>query len=231
MTSFLRHAARSIGLTAADKRAAESLLGHGDRLTRAVSTQHTLALQSVVAALTVVAAALAVLLHLASAALVLGVCAAVALAFAVAWAVAHRRAHERAQDLIAAGRDGVDLSVVAHERRRLASRRRRERLARSLEAFHRDALRWYETPASLRPLHGVVQLRYLGKELVAMTKALRRDRVHVQGVALAERLLSDGYASPLYGNEVGPLRDELNRIRYLLESDSAGELDPNRKAA
>jgi hypothetical protein len=40
----------------------------------------------------------------------------------------------------------------------------------------------------------------------------------VQGVALTARFLSDGYGSPLYGNEVEPLREELNRIRYLLET-------------
>jgi hypothetical protein len=54
-------------------------------------------------------------------------------------------------------------------------------------------------------------------------EALRRDRVRVQGVALTSRLLSDGQSSPLYANEVGPLREELNRIRFLLEcADGAG---------
>jgi hypothetical protein len=54
----------------------------------------------------------------------------------------------------------------------------------------------------------------------------------VQGVALAARFLSDGYGSPLYGNDVEPLREELNRIRYLLEaSETPVDAPAERKAA
>jgi hypothetical protein len=41
----------------------------------------------------------------------------------------------------------------------------------------------------------------------------------VRGVALLDRLITSG-TSPLYGSQVGPLRDELGRIRNLLGSAS-----------
>lgn len=218
MTSFLRHAARSTGLSAADKNAAESVLGRGHRLTKAVSNQHTLAIQSIVAALAIAVGSSGVLLGVPRATLVLVAAAVVGVAFALMWTIARTIARERAQALIAAGDDSNVVSVLARERRRLTSRKERERLARSLEELYRDALRWYEILPQFRPPHGVVQLRHTGLELEGLTQALRRDRVRVQGVALTARLLSDGYESPLYGNEVEPLREELNRICYLLET-------------
>jgi hypothetical protein len=219
----LKQAARSTGITLAETRDAESVLGRSHRLTRALTSTHTLALQTVVAALAVVAACLGLILHLGPTMLVVAVCTLVALAFLLAWMAARRRARERARDLIAAGRDGVALSVVARERRRLASPKERERFAKSLEAFHRDAMRWYEIPPQFRPPHGILQLRDVNRELAALTEALRRDRVRVQGVALTEKLLTDGCESPLFADELGPLREELNRIRYLLAT-------PNRSA-
>ena len=218
MTSFLRHAARSSGLAATETRAAESVLGRGHRLTRAISNQHTLALQSVVAALAIVIGALGLAAHVRHATLIVGIAVFVSVGFVLMWVVARMIARERAQDLIAAGADGVVLSVVARERRRLASPKERERLARSLEALHRDALRWHEVLPQYRPPYGVVQLRHASTELQGLTRALRREHVRVQGVALTARFLSDGYESPLYGNELRPLREELNRIRYVLES-------------
>src|SRR6186997_2556350 len=107
MTSFLRHTARSTGLTASDKRAAESVLGRDHRLTRAVSYQHTLALQSTVAAFAVLAGGAGLLLHLGIATLVVIAAAVVAVFFVLAWAVTRRVTRERAQDLIAAGDDNV----------------------------------------------------------------------------------------------------------------------------
>ena len=232
MTSFIRHAVRSTGLTAHDTHAAEAVLGHEHALTRAVSNQHSLALQSLVASLAVVAGAAAVLAHVGDASLALGVAMAVAVAFAVLWLVVRSIAREHAQSLIAVGADGVVLDVVARERRRLASRGEREALARSLESLHRDASRWNEIHPHFRPLLGVAQLRHMSREVHALVAALRRDRVRVQGVALTSRLLSDGQSSPLYANEIGPLREELNRIRFLLEcADGAGLDDGQARRA
>jgi hypothetical protein len=122
----------------------------------------------------------------------------------------------------------VLVSVLARERRHLASRKERERLARSLETLYRDALRWHEILPRFRPPDSVLQLRHTGPELEGLTEALRHDRVRVQGVALTARLLSNGYESPLYGNELEPLREELKRIRFLLETS---ERAPDAHAA
>lgn len=233
MTSFIRHAVRSTGLTAHDAHAAEAVLGREHGLTRAVSNQHSLALQSLVASLAVVAGTAAVLAHVGRAPLALGVAVTVAVAFVVLWLVVRSVAREQAQSLIAAGADCVVLDVVARERRRLASRGEREALARSLASLHRDALRWNRTHPHFRPLFGVAQLRHVSQEVDALVAALRHDRVRVQGVALTSRLLSDGQSSPLYANEIGPLREELNRIRFLLESTDEADLDdgPARRVA
>ena len=233
MTAYVRQAARAAGLTADDTRAAESVLGRGHLLTRAVANQHTVAQQSLVAGIALVVGGAGVLLHLGVAPLFVGAAAVVVVAFGLAWAVTHRIARERAQDLIASGGDSVVLSVVARERHRLASPREREQLARSLEGLYRDALRWHEILPRFRPPHGIQQLRDLPNEVKGLTAALRRDRVRVQGVASTARLLSNRGDSPLYANELGPLREELNRVRYLLESaDSvAGEFGGQRRAA
>jgi hypothetical protein len=225
MTSLIRHAVRSTGLTAHETRAAEAVLGREHALTRAVSNQHSLALQSLVASLAVVSGAVAVLGHIGRAPLALGIGLAVDVAFVVTWLVVRSVARERAQALIAAGNDGVVLEVVARERRRLASRAEREALASSLASLHRDALRWNQIHPHFRPLFGVGQLRHMSGEVEALVAALRRDRVRVQGVALTSRLLSDGQSSPLYANEIGPLREELNRIRFLLETGDRAVLD------
>src|SRR5262245_34672257 len=133
MTAFVRTALRASGITTADKHAAESVLGPRHALTRAVANQHAVAQQTAVASLALVASATGLALHLGLAAYVVGAAALVVVALIVAWTVAHRIARERAQDLIADGADGVVLTVVARERRRLASRKVRETLAHSLE--------------------------------------------------------------------------------------------------
>jgi hypothetical protein len=222
MRSFIRNILRSAGLTAHDTRAAEAVLGRGHALTRAVSNQRTLGMQSLAATLAVVAAALAVAAHVAGAPLVLGAALAVGVAFVALWLVVRGVAREQAQALIATGSDVVGLDVVARERRRLASRAEREALARSLASLQQDALRWNRTHPNFRPLFGVAQLRHVTREVEALVAALRRDRVRVQGVALVSRLLADGHSSPLYANEVEPLREELNRIRFLLELTDKG---------
>jgi hypothetical protein len=209
------------------------MLGRRHALTRAVANQHTLAVQSAVAVLAVAAAAVGELVHLRHATLLVVVALGICTAFVVAWTMTRETVARRARDVIAGGYDNLVLSVVARERRRLASRKQRERLARALEEFLRDALRRHPPLPHARLLPGVAQLRHTSREVEALAAALRHDRVRVQGVALVARLLSDGHESPLYAGERGPLREELTRIRYLLESDAerASDEPAERKAA
>lgn len=231
MASSITRAAGTAGLTAAEHRATAAVLGHGHALTRAVGNLHTLAPQSAVSMLAVAAGSLGVLLHVRHATLALCVAVMICGIFVFAWAVARGLVHDRARDLIATGRDGVVLAVVSRERRRLVSRKERERLARALEGFHRDALRWHQLLPQFRPPHGVAQLSNVTNEVEAVTSALRGDRVRAQGVALAARLMRDGHRSPLYANELGPLREELNRIRYLLQWIDLADDEPGQRAA
>jgi len=231
MTVYVRHALRALGLPPDDRRAAESTLGRRHRLTRTVANLHTVARQSLVAISVALLAGGTLILHLGFARLFVGAALVVGVAFALAWAVTYRIARERAQELIASGGGEVAVSVVARERRRLASPRARERLARSLEEHYRDALRWHQIFPGFRPPSGVQQLRDLPGEVKGLTTALRRDRVRVQGVALAERLITNGHESPLYGDRLGPLREELNRIRFLLDMEDAASDDRARRAA
>jgi hypothetical protein len=228
MASSFRRAVQAAGITADDQHAAESVLGRRHRLARAIATQHTLALQSCVAVLVIAAAGIGLAFDAPLAGLVVAVAAATSVVYVLAWMLTRQVARNRAHDLIADGRDDLVISVVTREQRRLASRKERERLARSLEAFHRDAQRWHQILPQLRPPHGVVQLRHLTAEVEALSAALRRDRVRARGVALAERLITDGCESPLYADEREPLREELNRIRYLLECGGSGARDAER---
>jgi hypothetical protein len=115
--------------------------------------------------------------------------------------------------LLSAGADAIPLRVVQRERSKLASREERERIARALERLQRDA----QTVRLSRALPGVVNLRHLGSEVEAVTRRLRHGPARVRGVALASRLLCDGLRSPLYGGNRAALREELHRIRYLLD--------------
>jgi hypothetical protein len=143
-------------------------------------------------------------------------------------AVLYFRSHTRdvTHELIASG-DGAALSVggVRDERRRLASRRERERFARSLERLLHDAERWHRILPAYRPPDGAQLLRHAASEARDVIALLRAEAAHVRGVALTARFLMDGSSSPLYAGDVGRLREELNRIRYLLTPDeTAGAL-------
>ena len=52
-------------------------------------------------------------------------------------------------------------------------------------------------------------------ELIQVAERLREDAPGVRGVALVERLLSEG-RSPLRGGSAGELRRELRRIQFML---------------
>jgi hypothetical protein len=58
-------------------------------------------------------------------------------------------------------------------------------------------------------------IRPLADELRAVVALLRQGSASARGVALAERLLTDG-GSALYGHDLVALREELGRLRYLL---------------
>jgi hypothetical protein len=134
----------------------------------------------------------------------------------VAGALRQRR-RDRVLDLIIEGRGSVPIAAVQRERRRLRAPRTQRLLARTIEGMIEQAL----NPPNLytrgaRPLFEVAVVAAVAEELWAVSQLLRTEHISERGVALAERLLTDG-TSPFYGDQPCPLREELHRIRHLLQ--------------
>lgn len=128
---------------------------------------------------------------------------------------AHQR--ELCLELIIAGRERLPLAAVARERRRLLEPRHQRRLARSMEEPADIAARRRHEGGRGRPLHSLLVLVAVEPQLRELADLLRADGAGVRGVALVEYLITTGVSS-LYGERVGPLRDELGRARHLLGS-------------
>jgi hypothetical protein len=121
-------------------------------------------------------------------------------------------------ELIVEGHGALPLACIERLRRRLLERRARERLARSIEEMVATAAR--PRPGAPPPLAASRVIRATAAELGELARLLRGDPA-AEGVALVELLLTSG-ATPLYGSEVEPLRQELRRALYLLSSCGEG---------
>ena len=123
-------------------------------------------------------------------------------------------AHKRVADLIIDGDEDVMLVAVQRERRRLLDARRRDSLAHRLEDVSKTGV--HPLRDALRPIVRVsVTARAVGPELTMIAALVRAETAGVRGIAMTERVLCDR-TLPLYGREVEPLREELDRIRALL---------------
>jgi hypothetical protein len=67
-----------------------------------------------------------------------------------------------------------------------------------------------------RPLFDMRVIGGVAADLRAVIDLLQRSNPPARGVALLDRLLTDG-RSAFYGHQVEPLRDELERIRHALD--------------
>ena len=122
---------------------------------------------------------------------------------------------ERALDLIAQGRGSLALAPVERQRQRLLDPDHRERLARSLDAIRDEAERWKGT-RSVRPVFSVRVVRAAAPELTRVARLVRGDHAPLAGIAMTERLVTDG-CSPLYGEDLELLLQALRRTRFLLD--------------
>jgi hypothetical protein len=123
-----------------------------------------------------------------------------------------------ARQLVLDGREGLPLAPVQRERRRLLEARTRHYVARSFERVLQHVTRRpAPVPPSVRPLFDVGTVASVTEDLREIVRLLHAGVAHARGVALAERLLTEGI-SPLYGYDAIALRDELRRVRYLLTS-------------
>ncbi len=200
----------------ADEAEAATVLGESHELVRVLARRRALTVQILITSLPLAFAVVGLAVGTASASVVLVAAAIVQLALLLAVPYLRGRTREIAGELIAAGDDAsLGLRIVDSERRRLTSRKERERMARSLEHLLRDAKHWYRILPAHRPPPGVRSLIYTEQEARDVVSLLRADGAQARGIALTSRLLWDG-ASPLYGDEAGRLREELHRIRFLL---------------
>jgi hypothetical protein len=116
-------------------------------------------------------------------------------------------------ELIVEGHATLPLPCIERSRRRLLDGRTPELLASSIDNMVATAARPSKPPAP-RPLTDARVIRETAPELRQVASLLRAGPA-VRGVALVEWLLTSA-ATPLYGRDVEPLRQELRRARYLL---------------
>jgi hypothetical protein len=135
------------------------------------------------------------------------------------WACAEaQQAQVRA--LIASGGADVPLRVVRRARDRLASARRRAEIAGALVMFgaEPDASSAAVALAGGR-VHAGRAASAARSELREIAELIRADDSGIAGLALAERLVTDG-ASSLYGDDGTALKQDLGRVRFLLHGGS-----------
>jgi hypothetical protein len=148
------------------------------------------------------------------------VAASVVLLALVAVAATLRDQRRRlAFDLIAEGRQSLPVRDVERERRRLAALRTRVQLAKSFERVVEEAVAPRRLAPDPFPMVRPLVAARVAADLSRVAALLLDASPGVRGVALAERLLTDG-GSPLYGTDVVALREELGRVRFLLSSDA-----------
>jgi hypothetical protein len=136
----------------------------------------------------------------------------VQVALGLRWANLRVQRRELCLELVSGGREHLPLAVVARERQRLNDPRHQAQLATSLEHLAAMPVQRRERQ---RPICSRRVLAGVASELRDIAARLRAGGVNLRGVALLDHLVTSG-SSPLYGEEIGALRNELARARYWL---------------
>ena len=145
-----------------------------------------------------------------------GSAASVLLILTVLLAAHKQRERDCAIELVLEGRETVPIAAVQRQRRRLLSEQTRNGLAGNLEDLIRQAARGSRRQMRVTPLPFEPRVvRLVAGELRDVIGLLRAEGVSARAVARAERLVERA-VSPLYGQDVGALREELRRVRDLL---------------
>jgi hypothetical protein len=144
--------------------------------------------------------------------------ASVLLILTVVLAAHKQRERDCAIELVLEGGEGIPIAAVQRQRRRLLAKQTRNGLAGNLEDMIRQAAsrsrpRPRVTPLPFEPM----VVRMVAGELRDVIGLLRAEEVNARGVARAERLVERA-VSPLYGQDAYELREELRRVRDLLEN-------------
>jgi len=185
-------------LSRRDEDAAATALGHLHPLSRALALRRAHAHQLIVTSLAIALGIAGTLSHTHEAGVLVGVAVLVAFALALALGIARARIRELARELIANGGTEHAVPVVVDERRRLGSPKERERLARSLEGYVRDATRWTRIDPRMRPPIEIRCLLFASSEASDVARLVRFDAPSPRGVAALWRFLTDGRRSALF---------------------------------
>jgi hypothetical protein len=122
---------------------------------------------------------------------------------------------DRALDLIVEGRGDLPIDAVAHLSQRLLDPKRRDRLAASFDDLRDEAGHPPPPQARVWPIFNTRVITAAAPELTTVARLLRDGDAGLRGVAMAQRLLTDG-GSSLYRSDLRRLQDELHRIQYHL---------------
>jgi hypothetical protein len=110
----------------------------------------------------------------------------------------------------------LHLPRVQLEMTRLADGRHRAKLAQRLLRAVEDAEGWHSLLVASRPPVGILELLPHAPLAREIADHLNTNHPSVRGVALVDRLLGDGYSSPLYVGDGYRLQCELRQILYEL---------------
>jgi hypothetical protein len=209
------HLASRLTSAAQEDRSARTLLGPGHPLVRVVHRMGVALERSCVVCGLACASGVALVEGVHAALALLLACAVVGLALGSELALLAPRRSDCALDIIVQGRADLPLKAVQHERGRLVERVRTGALADDYEAIRATALRSVPRPSTYRPVFHVRVVAAVEPELAAVAQRLQAAAPSLRGVAMAQRLITDG-CSPLYGADVRSLREELRRIVFML---------------
>ena len=195
---------------------ARALLGEDHPLVRVDETTTTVERQTLVCTAFLVATVAAAYPDIAQTACLSGSAAAVDLTLLALVGLLRRQRRITARNVIIE-HGPLHLPRVQLEMKRLVDHRHRTKLARRLRRAAQDAEEWHSLLVASRPPVGILELlphTALAREIA---EHLTTTDANVRGIALADRLLDDGYASPLYAGDGYRLQRELHQILYELE--------------
>jgi hypothetical protein len=198
------------------RRSAGAVLGSDHPLARAIEARESVVRQLIAVAAVLAGGMIDLGEGVAWATMLVASAVVVLLGLAVIVAASMQRERDRALNLILEGRETVPVAAVQRQRRRLLDRRTRAILARNLAAMIDQASnRRTGRACRVRPLFDVGVVAAVAPDIRAVIVLLHAEDAPARGVAFVERLLTD-VRTPLYGNQVEALREELNRVRLYL---------------
>lgn len=195
---------------------ARDLLGNDHPLVRVADAATVVERQTLVCAAFLLATVTAAYPDLARAAPLIGSAATVTLALLASLGMLRRQRRIQARTVIIE-RGPLKLPHVQQQITRLGDKRYRARLAQRLRRAAHDAERWHSLLVASRPPVGILELVPHVGLVRAIADHLESSSPSVRGIALADRLLDDGYNSPLYAGDGYRLRCTLRQIMYELD--------------